>query len=134
MVGRDYPVPARALPSGASGQIRNLATTAGNLLQRTRCGYFRDVTTPGNKRVAMAALDAQVTPSDLITSVDLRTCSTGRSTRSSRARAVGGQRFQGRPGPQRGGVRAAGAEPGGPGRPTVTWSRSRAAARPGTGC
>jgi xanthine dehydrogenase YagS FAD-binding subunit len=41
---------ARALLSGASGQLRNLATTAGNLLQRTRCVYFQDVTTPCNKR------------------------------------------------------------------------------------
>jgi xanthine dehydrogenase YagS FAD-binding subunit len=45
-----YPVLARALLSAASGQLRNLATTAGNLLQRTRCVYFQDVTTPCNKR------------------------------------------------------------------------------------
>lgn len=45
-----YPVLARALLSGASGQLRNLATTGGNLLQRTRCPYFQDVTTPCNKR------------------------------------------------------------------------------------
>ena len=45
-----YPVVARALLSGASGQIRHQATTAGNLLQRTRCVYFQDVTTPCNKR------------------------------------------------------------------------------------
>jgi xanthine dehydrogenase YagS FAD-binding subunit len=45
-----YPVLTRALLSGASGQLRNLATTAGNLLQRTRCVYFQDVTTPCNKR------------------------------------------------------------------------------------
>lgn len=45
-----YPALARALLSGASGQLRNLATTAGNLLQRTRCPYFQDVTTPCNKR------------------------------------------------------------------------------------
>lgn len=45
-----FPVLARALLSGASGQLRNLATTAGNLLQRTRCVYFQDVTTPCNKR------------------------------------------------------------------------------------
>ncbi len=44
------PVVARALLAGASGQIRNQATTAGNLLQRTRCVYFQDVTTPCNKR------------------------------------------------------------------------------------
>ncbi|HET8602255.1 MAG TPA: xanthine dehydrogenase family protein subunit M [Segeticoccus sp.] len=45
-----YPALSRALLSGASGQLRNLATTAGNLLQRTRCVYFQDVTTPCNKR------------------------------------------------------------------------------------
>jgi xanthine dehydrogenase YagS FAD-binding subunit len=45
-----YPVLAQALLSGASGQLRNLATTGGNLLQRTRCVYFQDVTKPCNKR------------------------------------------------------------------------------------
>jgi xanthine dehydrogenase YagS FAD-binding subunit len=45
-----YPALAQALLSGASGQIRNWATTAGNLLQRTRCAYFQDVTRPCNKR------------------------------------------------------------------------------------
>ena len=50
VVRREYPVVARALLAGASGQIRNSATTAGNLLQRTRCVYFRDVSTPCNKR------------------------------------------------------------------------------------
>jgi xanthine dehydrogenase YagS FAD-binding subunit len=45
-----YPVLSRALLAGASGQLRNLATTGGNLLQRTRCVYFQDVTTPCNKR------------------------------------------------------------------------------------
>ncbi len=45
-----YPLLAKALLSGASGQLRNLATTAGNLLQRTRCVYFQDVTKPCNKR------------------------------------------------------------------------------------
>ena len=45
-----YPMLSRALLSGASGQLRNVATTAGNLLQRTRCVYFQDVTTPCNKR------------------------------------------------------------------------------------
>jgi xanthine dehydrogenase YagS FAD-binding subunit len=46
-----YPVLSQALLSGASGQLRNLATTGGNLLQRTRCVYFYDTTTPCNKRV-----------------------------------------------------------------------------------
>ena len=45
-----YPVLAQALLAGASGQLRNRATTGGNLLQRTRCGYFTDVSKPCNKR------------------------------------------------------------------------------------
>ncbi|MGO1971755.1 MAG: FAD binding domain-containing protein [Propionibacteriaceae bacterium] len=45
-----WPVLSRALLSGASGQLRNAATTGGNLLQRTRCPYFQDVTTACNKR------------------------------------------------------------------------------------
>ena len=45
-----YPMLAQALLSGASGQLRNLATTGGNLLQRTRCVYFQDVSKPCNKR------------------------------------------------------------------------------------
>lgn len=50
VVKRDYAVLSQAIASGASTQLRNMATTAGNLLQRTRCVYFRDVTTPCNKR------------------------------------------------------------------------------------
>ncbi|MEV8118467.1 xanthine dehydrogenase family protein subunit M [Streptomyces xiamenensis] len=46
-----FPVLSQALLSGASGQLRNMATTGGNPLQRTRCVYFQDVTTPCNKRV-----------------------------------------------------------------------------------
>jgi xanthine dehydrogenase YagS FAD-binding subunit len=49
-VRRDYAVLSRALLSGASGQLRNKATTAGNLLQRTRCAYFYDTNQPCNKR------------------------------------------------------------------------------------
>ena len=49
-IRRRYPVLSEALLSGASGQLRNVATTGGNLLQRTRCVYFQDVTTPCNKR------------------------------------------------------------------------------------
>jgi xanthine dehydrogenase YagS FAD-binding subunit len=49
-VRRDYAVLARALVSGASGQLRNKATTAGNLLQRTRCPYFYNTDMPCNKR------------------------------------------------------------------------------------
>ncbi len=45
-----FPVLSQALLAGASGQLRNRATTGGNLLQRTRCPYFTDVTTPCNKR------------------------------------------------------------------------------------
>lgn len=49
-VRRDYPLLTRALVAGASGQLRNKATTAGNLLQRTRCPYFYDIDQPCNKR------------------------------------------------------------------------------------
>ena len=49
-VRRDYGVLSRALLAGASGQLRNRATTAGNLLQRTRCPYFYDTDQPCNKR------------------------------------------------------------------------------------
>ncbi|WP_031087175.1 FAD binding domain-containing protein, partial [Streptomyces sp. NRRL WC-3549] len=45
-----YPVLSQALLAGASGQLRNSATTGGNLLQRTRCPYFQDTTKPCNKR------------------------------------------------------------------------------------
>ena len=45
-----YPVLAQALLAGASGQLRNMATVGGNLLQRTRCVYFQDVSKPCNKR------------------------------------------------------------------------------------
>lgn len=50
-IRRDYAVLARALLAGASGQLRNQATTAGNLLQRTRCPYFYDTNQPCNKRL-----------------------------------------------------------------------------------
>ena len=49
-VERDYSVLSQAILSGASAQLRNMATTAGNLLQRTRCMYFRDTAMPCNKR------------------------------------------------------------------------------------
>lgn len=49
-VRRDYAVLSRALLAGASGQLRNAATTGGNLLQRTRCPYFYDTNQPCNKR------------------------------------------------------------------------------------
>lgn len=49
-VAAKYPVLSRALLSGASPQLRNMATTGGNLLQRTRCYYFRDTAYPCNKR------------------------------------------------------------------------------------
>jgi xanthine dehydrogenase YagS FAD-binding subunit len=50
-VRRRYPALAQAVLAGASGQLRNMATVGGNLLQRTRCAYFQDVTKPCNKRV-----------------------------------------------------------------------------------
>src|SRR5947209_14320676 len=49
-VQKDYAVLSQALLAGASAQLRNMATTAGNLLQRTRCMYFRDTAMPCNKR------------------------------------------------------------------------------------
>lgn len=59
-VRRDYGVLSRAINAGASGQLRNKATTAGNLLQRTRCPYFYDTNQPCNKRqpgAGCAAID-----------------------------------------------------------------------------
>jgi xanthine dehydrogenase YagS FAD-binding subunit len=50
VVRRDYAVLSQALLAGASAQLRNMATTGGNLLQRTRCMYFRDTSMPCNKR------------------------------------------------------------------------------------
>src|SRR6195256_3180740 len=50
VVQRDYAVLSQALLAGASAQLRNMATTAGNLLPRTRCVYFRDTAMPCNKR------------------------------------------------------------------------------------
>ncbi|WP_326647603.1 FAD binding domain-containing protein [Streptomyces sp. NBC_01750] len=49
-VRRHYPALAQAVLAGASGQLRNMATVGGNLLQRTRCGYFTDLSKPCNKR------------------------------------------------------------------------------------
>jgi xanthine dehydrogenase YagS FAD-binding subunit len=57
-VVRDYPVLSQALLSGASAQLRNMATTGGNLLQRTRCVYFRDTAMPCNKREPGTACSA----------------------------------------------------------------------------
>jgi xanthine dehydrogenase YagS FAD-binding subunit len=50
VIERRYPLLASALLAGASQQLRNMATTGGNLLQRTRCSYFYDIATPCNKR------------------------------------------------------------------------------------
>ena len=57
-VRKDYAVLSRALLAGASGQLRNKATTAGNLLQRTRCPYFYDTNMPCNKRKPGAGCSA----------------------------------------------------------------------------
>jgi xanthine dehydrogenase YagS FAD-binding subunit len=57
-IRRDYGVLSRALLAGASGQLRNMATTAGNLLQRTRCPYFYDTDQPCNKRVPHSGCSA----------------------------------------------------------------------------
>jgi xanthine dehydrogenase YagS FAD-binding subunit len=61
-VVKNYPVISQALLKSASTQIRNMASMGGNLLQRTRCGYFRDVHTPCNKRepgTGCSALDGE---------------------------------------------------------------------------
>ncbi|MEA2777622.1 MAG: xanthine dehydrogenase YagS FAD-binding subunit, partial [Acetobacteraceae bacterium] len=56
---RHYPAVAEALLSGASAQLRNAATTAGNLMQRTRCQYFYDTASACNKRDPGAGCDAR---------------------------------------------------------------------------
>lgn len=58
-VRKDYAVLSRALVAGASGQLRNMATTGGNLMQRTRCPYFYDTAMPCNKREPGAGCAAQ---------------------------------------------------------------------------
>ncbi|MFE7049714.1 FAD binding domain-containing protein [Streptomyces californicus] len=57
-VRRRYPALAQAVLAGASGQLRNMATVGGNLLQRTRCGYFTDLAAPCNKRAPGAGCSA----------------------------------------------------------------------------
>src|SRR5262249_57816571 len=56
---RSFPAVAEALLSGASAQLRNAATVGGNLLQRTRCGYFYDVASACNKRAPGSGCDAR---------------------------------------------------------------------------
>ncbi len=58
-IRRDYAVLSRAIVAGASGQLRNMATTGGNLLQRTRCPYFYDTNLPCNKRDPGSGCSAQ---------------------------------------------------------------------------
>ena len=59
LIRQHVPFVAQALLAGASGQLRNMATTGGNLLQRTRCVYFQDLTTPCNKREPGTGCSAQ---------------------------------------------------------------------------
>jgi xanthine dehydrogenase YagS FAD-binding subunit len=54
-----YPLLSQAVLDGASGQLRNLATTGGNLMQRTRCVYFQDISKPCNKRVPGSGCSAR---------------------------------------------------------------------------
>ena len=58
LIGQRYPLLASAILAGASAQLRNMASTGGNLLQRTRCAYFYDTVTPCNKRVAGSGCSA----------------------------------------------------------------------------
>lgn len=57
-IRRSFPVLSRAILSGASGQIRNMATVGGNILQRTRCTYFFDEASRCNKRSPGSGCDA----------------------------------------------------------------------------
>ncbi|MYL23768.1 xanthine dehydrogenase family protein subunit M [Halomonas alkaliantarctica] len=57
-VKQDYPLLAQAIMAGASTQVRNMATTGGNIMQRTRCPYFRDVAAACNKRAPGSGCDA----------------------------------------------------------------------------
>jgi xanthine dehydrogenase YagS FAD-binding subunit len=59
IIRQRYPVLVQAFLSGASGQLRNVATLGGNLLQRTRCVYFQDVSKPCNKRVPGSGCSAR---------------------------------------------------------------------------
>jgi len=58
LIQKRYPVLSQALLSGASPQLRNMATTGGNILQRTRCPYFYDISFPCNKRTPGAGCSA----------------------------------------------------------------------------
>jgi xanthine dehydrogenase YagS FAD-binding subunit len=58
-IAREFPLLAQALAAGASGQLRNMATVGGNLLQRTRCSYFRDAVSHCNKRAPGSGCDAR---------------------------------------------------------------------------
>jgi xanthine dehydrogenase YagS FAD-binding subunit len=58
-IAREFPVLAQALAAGASGQLRNMATVGGNLLQRARCPYFRDNVSRCNKRAPGSGCDAR---------------------------------------------------------------------------
>jgi xanthine dehydrogenase YagS FAD-binding subunit len=62
LVRQRYPVLAEAVLMGASGQLRNLATVGGNLMQRTRCLYFQDTTKPCNKRAPGSGCPARDAP------------------------------------------------------------------------
>src|ERR1044072_7341703 len=57
-IRQKFPVLSQAILLGASGQIRNMATTAGNLMQRTRCYYFYDTAMPCNKRIPSSGCGA----------------------------------------------------------------------------
>jgi xanthine dehydrogenase YagS FAD-binding subunit len=94
---KSYPAVAEALLSGASAQLRNAATVGGNLLQRTRCGYFYDTASACNKREPGAGCDARdgenrlhavLGWSEACIATIHRTsaCRWSRSTRSSRSR------------------------------------------------
>ena len=59
LIRENYPLLTQAIVAGASGQLRNMATNGGNLMQRTRCNYFYDLATPCNKREAGSGCGAR---------------------------------------------------------------------------
>src|SRR3982751_4420226 len=59
LIKQRYPLLASAILAGASAQLRNMASTGGNLMQRTRCGYFYDTATPCNKRQPASGCSAR---------------------------------------------------------------------------
>ncbi len=78
----DYAVLTKAIVAGASGQLRNMATTGGNLMQRTRCAYFYDTNQPCNKRKPGSGCPAIGGVSNRFTAVNTGSVAHGGSLRA----------------------------------------------------